>query len=153
MIHKELVLGLPMINVEKIICESCLRGKQARHSFLQSMSYRAAEVLELIHGDLCGPITPSTPGRNKYIFALIDDHSRYMWIILLKEKGEAFERFKKFKAIVEQETRRTIKTLQTDRDGEFTSLEFKEFCEKAGIQRHLTSPYTPQQNIVVERRN
>ena len=76
-----------------------------------------------------------------------------MWSILLKEKGEAFEKFKRFKAIVEQETGATIKTLRTDRGGEFTSSEFKEFCEVSGIQRHLTVPYTPQQNRVVERRN
>lgn len=47
----------------------------------------------------------------------------------------------------------TIKTLHTNRGGEFTSLELKEFCEKSGIQRHLTAPFTPQQNGVVERRN
>ena len=76
-----------------------------------------------------------------------------MWTILLKDKGEAFEKFKSFKSIVEHETRLSIKTLRTDRGGEFTSIEFNKFCEKYGIQRHLTAPYTPQQNGVVERRN
>lgn len=153
MIRKELVLGVPSINVEKEICQSCLRGKQVRSSFPQSTSYRAGKVLELIHGDLCGPISPQTAGRNRYIFVLIDDHSRYMWTILLQEKGDAFEKFKKFKAIIEAEAKTTIKTLRTDRGGEFTSMEFREFCDKTGIQRHLTAPYTPQQNGVVERRN
>lgn len=76
-----------------------------------------------------------------------------MWSILLKEKGEAFEKFKRFKTMVEQETGTTIKTLRTDRGGEFTSQEFQLFCETSGIQRHLTAPYSPQQNRVVERRN
>lgn len=102
---------------------------------------------------MCGPISPQTAGSNRYIFVLIDDHSRYMWTILLKEKGEAFEKFKRFKPIIEQEARTTIKTFRSDRGGEFTSTEFKEFCEKAGIERHLTALYTPQQNGVVERRN
>ena len=59
-----------------------------------------------------------------YISVLIDDHSRYMWSILLKEKGEAFDKFKRFKKIVEYETGTTIKTLRTNRGGEFISSEF-----------------------------
>lgn len=92
-------------------------------------------------------------GRNRYVFVIIDYHTRYMWTMLLKEKSEAFGRFKKLKASIEQETCITIKTLRTDRGGEFTSLEFNSFYEENGIQRHLTAPYSPQQNGVVERRN
>ena len=110
-------------------------------------------MLELVHGDLCGPITPSTSARNRYIFVLIDDHFRYMWTILLREKSDAFEKFKNFKVMVEQETKQSIKTFRTDRGGEFTSSEFNVFCEESGIHRHLTALYTPQQNGVVERRN
>lgn len=71
----------------------------------------------------------------------------------MKEKGEAFKKFKRFKEIVEKDTGEAIRTLRTDRGGEFTSLEFQSYCEKSGIQRHLTAPYTPQQSGVVERRN
>lgn len=73
--------------------------------------------------------------------------------MLLSTKGKAFEKFKNFKAIVEKESKATIKTLRTDRGGELTSNEFNSYCEEHGIQRHLTAPYTPQQNGVVERRN
>jgi transposase InsO family protein len=41
----------------------------------------------------------------------------------------------------------------TDRGGEFTSKKFAEYCAAEGIQRHLTTPYSPQQNGMVERRN
>ncbi|KAG7578674.1 Integrase catalytic core [Arabidopsis thaliana x Arabidopsis arenosa] len=153
MLKKELVIGMPTMEVEKETCTSCLLGKQVRKSFPQATSYRATQKLELIHGDLCGPITPPTTAQKRYIFVLIDDHSRYMWTILLKEKSEAFEKFKKFKVIVEQETGETIKTFRTDRGGEFVSYEFQTFCESNGITRHLTAPYSPQQNGVVERRN
>lgn len=132
---------------------SCLLDKQARHSFPQATTYHADNLLDLIHGDLCGPITLPTPKKKRYIFVLIDDHSRYMWSILLKEKGEAFEKFKKFKTMVEQETWTTIKTFRTDRGGEFISTEFQSFCESSGILRHLTAHYTPKHNRVVERRN
>lgn len=76
--------------IEKDTCSSCFLGKQGRHSFPQATTYRADKILDLIYGDLCGPITPATPSKKRYIFVLIDDHSRYMWSILLKEKGEDF---------------------------------------------------------------
>lgn len=97
------------------------------------------------------PITPSTSTGNRYIFVLIDDHSRYMWTALLKEKSEAFKKFKTFKSLVEEEVKTKIQTFRTDRGGEFVSKEFNEFCEAVGIKRHLTAPYSPQQNGVVER--
>lgn len=150
MINKGLVMGMPSITIEKETCMSYLLGKQTRQPFPQKTSYRATQTLELIHEDLCGPITPPTLGHKRYVFVIIDDYSRYMWVIFLKEKSEAFE---KFKTLVEVETRATIKTFRTDRGGEFISHEFQAFCEKYGIQRHLTSPYSPQQNGVVERRN
>ncbi|KAG7538693.1 Zinc finger CCHC-type superfamily [Arabidopsis suecica] len=153
MMQKELVQGIPQVSFEKEICGSCLLGKQTRQAFPKATLFRATEILELVHGDLCGPITPSTTAGNRYIFVLIDDHSRYMWTVLLKEKSEAFEKFKRFKSLVEKESGMSIKTFRTDRGGEFMSQDFKDFCQESGIKRHLTAPYTPQQNGVVERRN
>ena len=46
-----------------------------------------------------------------------------------------------------------VKVFRTDRGGEFLSKEFASFCEENGIKRHLTTPYSPQQNGVIERRN
>jgi len=153
MIQRKLVNGVSCVEIQKEICISCLLGKQTRRVFPQATLYRTTQVLELIHLDLCGPITPSTTAGNKYVFVLIYDHSRYMWTILLKEMGEAFERFKKFKQSVEKDLEVTIKTFKTDRGKEFLSQDFNSFCKDVGIQGHLTAPYTPQQNGVVERCN
>src|SRR5690606_19822284 len=60
MIHREMVTCIPKIKVEKKTCESYLKGKQTRQAFPQATAYRAKELLELIHGDLCGPISPPT---------------------------------------------------------------------------------------------
>jgi hypothetical protein len=46
------------------------------------------ERLELVHKDLCGLVTPTTPGGGRYFLLLIDDHSRYMWVLVLGGKGE-----------------------------------------------------------------
>ena len=61
--------------------------------------------------------------------------------------------FRSYKAYVEKETGAYLKCLRTDRGGEFTSNEFREFCKASGITRQLTTAYTPQQNGVAERKN
>eukprot|EP00253_Pinus_taeda_P016986 PITA_16986 len=80
-------------------------------------------------------------------------HRRFVWLGLMKHKDEAFEKFKAFKALAENESRHKIKCLRSDRDGEFTSNEFFYFCEEHGIRREFSTARTPQQNGVVERMN
>jgi transposase InsO family protein len=106
-----------------------------------------------VYVDLCGPVTPATAGGNKYFMLLVDDHSRWMQVFLLKSKDQAVEAFVGYKAEVENFTGCRIKTLRSDRGGEFLAGVFAGVCEQAGIKRQLTAPYTPQQNGVVEKRN
>lgn len=84
---------------------------------------------------------------------LIDDYSRMTWVTFLKDKSQALERFKNFRAMVENEIDSRIKCLRSDRGGEFNSHEFNKYCEKHGIIRHLSAARTHQQNGVVERKN
>jgi hypothetical protein len=60
-----------------------------------------------------------------YFMLLIDDYTRMTWVTFLKNKSEAFEKFKAFKALVENETDMKIKCLRSDNGGEFTSNEFE----------------------------
>lgn len=83
-----MVKGLPRITQVDGICDGCLMAKQARKRFPSQSNYSAAQVLDLVHCDLCGPISPDTAGGNKYFFFLVDDYSRYMWAYLLKSKYE-----------------------------------------------------------------
>lgn len=148
-----MVSGVPRLMSTGDNCEGCLMGKQVRKAFPGQTSFNSTQALELIHGDICGPIEPATPAGNRYFLLLVDDFSRKMWVYMMKAKGEAFEVFKKFKAMVENKMDSKIKTFRTDRGGEFCSSVFNKFCEEFGIDRHYTAPYTPQQNGVVERRN
>ncbi|KAK2981153.1 hypothetical protein RJ640_013475 [Escallonia rubra] len=75
------------------------------------------------------------------------------WVYFLKQKLEVFSTFKRFNALVKNQSGYQIKAMRSDRDGEFRSKEFKAFCEENGICRPLTIPYSPQQNGVVERKN
>ena len=83
---KKMVTGLPHIEHAGELCDSCLARKQRRLSFPKMTKYLAAETLELVHGDLCRTITPTTPGGRKYFILLVDDCSRYMWLQLLTSK-------------------------------------------------------------------
>lgn len=73
MVNKEFVEGVPNLNRDTEACVSCLQGKQARKPFPQATHFRATNILELVHADLCGPISPSTPAHSRYVFDLIDD--------------------------------------------------------------------------------
>nr|GEY48812.1 hypothetical protein [Tanacetum cinerariifolium] len=68
-------------------------------------------------------------------------------------KHEAFEKFKEWKQLVENQTGRTVKKLRTDNGLEFCNREFKQLCIESGIARHLTVAGTPQQNGLAERMN
>ena len=153
MSKENMASGIPEMSQPLKKCEGCLMSKQSRKPFPSQTKFNSSKILEIIHADICGPISPTTPGGNRYSLLFVDDYSRKMWVYLLKEKSSAFEAFKKFKALVENGTEKSIKILRTDRGGEFCSKEFTLYCEKAGIQRHYTTPYTPQQIGVVERRN
>jgi transposase InsO family protein len=74
------------------------------------------------------------------------------WVGFLKKKSEAFDKFKVFKEMVENETDLKIKCLRSDNGGEFTSNDFEIFCEKHGIKRQFSTARTPQQNGVAERK-
>jgi hypothetical protein len=131
----------------------CLAGKQRRTPFPQKAKYRAEEPLELVHADLCGAITPATPGGRRFFLLLVDDHSRFMWVVLLGSKDEAAAALKRFQAEAQSEARRKLRVLRTDRGGEFTSNDLAAHFADTGVKRHLAAPYSPQQNGVVERRN
>ncbi|RZB68411.1 Retrovirus-related Pol polyprotein from transposon TNT 1-94 [Glycine soja] len=151
--EKNMMRDLPSIKENNEMCEGCLLGKQHRFPFSTSGAWRAKDLLELIHTDVCGPMRTPSHGNNRYFILFIDDFSRMTWVYFLKEKSEVFGVFKKFKALAENQSGKRIKVLRSDRDKEYTSREFERFCEDEGIERQLTVAYSPQQNGVSERKN
>ncbi|KAE9279871.1 hypothetical protein PF001_g24507 [Phytophthora fragariae] len=100
-----------------------------------------------------GPMQTKTPGGCTYAVTFIDDFSRHVTVYFMKKKAEVLEKFKMFKADMENATGRKIKRLRSDNGGEYTGRLFKEYLSKQGIRHEKTVPYTPQQNGLAERMN
>ena len=102
--------------------------------------------MDLIHSDLCGPMSVDILSGFSYFVTFIDDYFWKTWIYFLKTKESdiVLDRFKEFKALVENQTGRRIRVLRSDNGGEYTSGGFVDFCGKAGIKREFTVPYNPQ---------
>ena len=83
-------------------CEPCLMGKMTRTPFNGIME-RAADLLGIIHIDVCGPMNVSTRNGLRYFVTFTDDLSRYGYIYLMKHKSETFEKFKEFQSEVENQ--------------------------------------------------
>ena len=72
---------------------------------------------------------------------------------VMKAKSEAFAKFKAWKALVENESGKSLKVLRSDNSGEYVSGKFLEYCKHHGIRRHFTTPRDLQSNDVAERMN
>ena len=132
--------------------EPCLMGKMTKTPFSGTME-RANDLLEIIHTDVCGPMSVKARGRYHYFLTFIDDLSRYGYIYLMKHKFETFEKFKEFQSEVENHRNKKIKFLRSDRGGEYLSYEFDLHLEQCGIVSQHTPPGTRQRNGVSEHRN
>ena len=140
-------------NVDVGLCEDCIFGKQKKVSFTKSGKTPKAERLELVHTDVWGPSPVSSLAGSLYYVTFIDDSTRKLWVYFLKKKSEVFDTFRKWKAMVENETGLKIKRVRSDNGGEYRDNRFREFCANNGIKMEKTVPMTPQQNGVAERMN
>ena len=96
---QDLATGIAVdTNYELGVCEPCQEGKQTRQSSHEPAK-RAKEPGELVHSDLCGPITPPSVGGHKYAGTFTDDATRTTVVVSLKTKtaAELLERFKEYK--------------------------------------------------------
>jgi transposase InsO family protein len=74
-------------------------------------------------------------------------------VVILGSKAEAMNAIRRAQATAEAECGRKLRVLRTDNGGEFTAAEFTSYYADEGVQRHYSTPYSPQQNGIVERRN
>jgi hypothetical protein len=114
----KVVTGFPELKGDhKGICNGCAQRKNIKNLFMKRDN-KTEGVLELIHSDVCGPMPSSSIRGYVYYVSFIDDYSRKTWIYFLKSKYDVFNKFKEFKALIENLSKRKIKILRSDNGGE-----------------------------------
>lgn len=133
-------------------CSDCLGGKQHRVAFQRSSTpTRRKHILDLVHTNVCSMSEKSIGGAS-YFVTFIDDHSRKVWVRLLKSKDQVLYAFKEFVAQVERSTSQKLKCVRSDNGGEYRGP-FETLCKSHGIRMEKTPPKTPQLNGIAERMN
>jgi transposase InsO family protein len=103
--------------------------------------------------DTVDPSRVRSMGGKWYIFAIVDDYSRYSWVFFLESKDEVFEYSRRLTLRLNNEHPNCLKAIRSDNGTEFRNTSFDEFCLEHGIDRLFFTPRIPQQNGVVERKN
>jgi transposase InsO family protein len=70
-----------------------------------------------------------------------------------RKKTQTQETLNKFLRRAQNEFELRIKKIRSDNGTEFKNSQIEGFLEEEGIKHEFSSPYTPQQNNVVERKN
>ncbi|GJQ97550.1 retrovirus-related pol polyprotein from transposon TNT 1-94 [Tanacetum coccineum] len=142
-----------IFNSNKEVVMIAPRGKHHRASFKTKQTSSIKKCLHLLHMDLFGPVTPRSINHEKYTLVIVDEYSRYTWVYFLKKKSQAPETIMSFIKRVENQNDIKVKQLRTDNGTEFRNSILVNFCDEKGISQNFSSPYTPEQNGVAERKN
>ena len=87
---------------------------------------QAKEPFNLIHSDVCRLLNVQVRGNYEYFVTFIDDYSRYGYMYPMQRKFDNFEKFKEFRVEGEKQLGKSIKTLRSDRGGEYIDTKFKD---------------------------
>ncbi|GJY03248.1 retrovirus-related pol polyprotein from transposon TNT 1-94 [Tanacetum coccineum] len=151
---KDVVIGLPKLKyVKDQLCSSYEVSKAKRSSFKLKTVPSSKGRLNLLHMDLCGPMRVASINGKKYILVIVDDYSRYTWTLFLRSKDETPEVLKDFLTMIQRNLQAPVISVRTDRGTEFLNKTLNAFFKEEGIEHQTSTPRTPEQNGVVERRN
>ncbi|GKA19509.1 retrovirus-related pol polyprotein from transposon TNT 1-94 [Tanacetum coccineum] len=121
-----IVTGLPKLKfVKDHLCSSCELGKAKRKSFHIKTTPSSKRWLQLLHMDLCGPMS-----KDKTPEVLIE-----------------------FLTLVQRGLHAQVITVRTDKGTEFLNKTLHAYFAKEGIRHETSTARTPEQNGVVERQN
>ncbi|GJX08726.1 retrovirus-related pol polyprotein from transposon TNT 1-94 [Tanacetum coccineum] len=152
--QRDIVIGLPKLKyVKDQLCSSCELSKEKRSSFKTKDVPSSKGQLNLLHMDLCGPMSVESINGKKYILVIVDDYSKYTWTPFLRSKDEILEVLKDFLKMIQRNLQAQVITVQTDRGTEFLNKTLDAYFKQEGIEHQTSTPGTPEQNSVVERQN
>ena len=133
-IARKAVEGLPEFQEKHDgVCKGCAKGKNTKKTFPSSES-KAKGILEIIHSDVCGPMSSNSLRGYAYYVSFIDDFYRNTWIYFMKKKDEVFSKFKEFKALIENHTEKKIKTIRSEMVENLLQMNSKSYAKNHGLR-------------------
>jgi transposase InsO family protein len=154
LVKQDLVRGLKDVTIEKDkLYSACQARKQVGNTHPKKSIMSTSKAFELLHMDLFGPTTYTSISDNNYGFMIVDDSTRYTWVVFLVDKSDVFATFKSFIKRVHNEFETTIKKVRSDNGSEFKNTRVDDLCDEFGIRLQFSAKYTPQLNGLVERKN
>ena len=84
---------------------------------------------------------------------VVDDFTRYTWVILLRSKSDAPKHIKALCTRLQNEKSLKIDQILSDYGKKFENSYMESFCTRSGISQEFSAPITPQQYGVIEREN
>lgn len=145
------IQGICVSNMdENFECELHFQGKMSRSPFPKE-SKRESGPGDLVHSNVCGPMRHASNGGNCLFVTFIDNYSKWCEVKFIDHKDRVLDKFEKYRALMETQSGRKVKCIQSDNGREYVNKRFDELLQKHGITRRLTIPYNPEQNGVAER--
>ena len=139
--------------MSNVVCGPCQLGKQTKAKHSSTQTSATSRPLELLHFDLMGPTRTESLGGKRYIMVVVDDFTRFTWVILRRSKSDAPEHIETLCTRLYNEKSLKIDRIQSDHGREFENSYMESFCTRSGISQEFSIPITPQQNDVVKRKN
>ena len=150
----ESVLGIPKLSrINCVVYGPCQLGKQTKAKHPGTQTSATFKPLELLHLDLMGPTRTKSLGGKRYIMVMVDDFTRYTWVILLRSKSDAPKHIEALCTRLQNEKSLKIDRIRSDHGKEFENSYMESFYTRSGIYQEFSAPITPKQNGVVERKN
>ena len=134
------------------LCDSCQLGKLSKLPFASS-EHSSLDIFDKIHCDLWGPAPVLSLGKFKFYACLVDDFSKYTWLIPLRHKYEFFTAYLAFEKYADKQFNKKIKISHSDGGGEFVNSKLSAHFLATGTLHQISCPYTPEQTGMVERRH
>ncbi|WVZ84907.1 hypothetical protein U9M48_031877 [Paspalum notatum var. saurae] len=149
-----LIRGLPKLRAKKdLVYHPCRQGKMVAASHIPVSHVMTSYPGELLHMDIIGPAQVASVSGKWYVLVVVDYFSRFLWVFFMEFKDEAFGFVWDLVLRLRNESHKAMRAIHSDNGGEFRNSRFKNFYHDLGLEHQFSSPYTPPQNGVVERKN
>ena len=141
--HK-LVSGIPKLSrISNVLYGPCQLGKQTKAKNPGTQTSTTSRPLELLHLDLIGPTRTKSLSGKRYILVVVDNFTRYTWVIFLRSKSNAPEHIEALCTTLQNEKSLKIDQIRSDHGKEFENSYMESFCTRSGISQEFLTSITP----------